>query len=237
MSVVSCYHAAMRWHTGWVREVHGDGSGHPAALISCPPAAIPSAGRYVLAADKDSILPFPLFTSQVVDDGFLCAPPIPGTWYPGISLSLRGPLGHGFSIPEGIQRLALAAFGDTTARLLPLIHTAIRRNISVAVFAESTLSLLPSEVEVNLLGAVSEALSWADFLIVDLPVDALPRLLAALGVDHTDRIPCPGQALVIIPMPCGGVAECGVCALPAGKGWKLMCRDGPVVDLKELLKK
>lgn len=227
----------MRWHTGWVREVQGDGSGHSAAMISCLPTAIPSAGWYVLAADKNSMLPIPLFTSQVMDDGFLCAPPIPGTWYPGISLSLRGPLGHGFSIPEGIHRLALAAFGESAARLLPLIYIAIRRKISVAVFTDAPLSPLPSEVEISLLGGVPEALSWADFLIVDLPVDALPRLPAVLGVDHTDRIPCPGQALVMIPMPCGGVAECGVCALPAGKHWKLMCRDGPVVDLKELLKK
>jgi hypothetical protein len=36
-------------------------------------------------------------------------------------------------------------------------------------------------------------------------------------------------------MPCGGLAECGVCALPAHRGWKLLCKDGPVLELGELL--
>lgn len=235
MRSVSCYHPAMRWHTGWVREVRGDGSGHNAAWVSCPSPAIPAAGRYLLASDENAVLSTPLFASQVLEDGFLAAPPVPPIWMPGTPLSLRGPLGRGFSIPEGVRRLALAALGDTAARLLPLVNLAIRRDISVAVFTETPLSPLPAVVEINLLGALPDALSWADCLVVDLPVDALPRLGAALGLSPTSRLPCPGQALVIVPMPCGGMADCGVCALPARKGWRLACKDGPVLDLGELL--
>lgn len=225
----------MRWHTGWVREVREDGSGRTTAWVSCPSLAVPAAGRYLLAADENAVLPAPLFTSQVLEDGFLAAPPVPPTWMPGTPLSLRGPLGRGFSIPEGVRHLALAAFGDTAARLLPLVDLAIRRDISVAVFTETPLSPLAAVVEINLLGALPDALSWADFLVVDLPVDVLPRLGVALGLSPTSRLPCPGQALLVVPMPCGGMADCGVCALPARRGWRLACKDGPVLDLGELL--
>ena len=36
-------------------------------------------------------------------------------------------------------------------------------------------------------------------------------------------------------MPCGGAAECGICAVPFGRGWKLACKDGPVFELNPLL--
>jgi NAD(P)H-flavin reductase len=41
--------------------------------------------------------------------------------------------------------------------------------------------------------------------------------------------------LVVAPMPCGGLAECGVCAVTTRRGWKLACKDGPVFDLGELI--
>jgi dihydroorotate dehydrogenase electron transfer subunit len=42
------------------------------------------------------------------------------------------------------------------------------------------------------------------------------------------------QILIHTPVPCGGVAECGVCAVTSKSGWKLACRDGPVFDWREL---
>jgi NAD(P)H-flavin reductase len=38
-------------------------------------------------------------------------------------------------------------------------------------------------------------------------------------------------------MPCGGVADCGACAVETRLGWKLACEDGPVFDLIDLLPK
>jgi len=43
------------------------------------------------------------------------------------------------------------------------------------------------------------------------------------------------QVLVVTPMPCGGLAECGVCAFTTRRGWKMACKDGPVFDLSELI--
>jgi len=140
-----------------------------------------------------------------------------------------------FLHPEGIRRLALVAFGDTSARLSPLIYIAVRRDISVALFTDAPVAPLPAAVEINLLAAVSEALSWADYLMADVPFEALPGLRAALGVDIRQDCLCRGQALVVAPMPCGGMADCGVCAFTSRRGWKYLCKDGPVVDLSELI--
>ena len=104
-------------------------SGERAARIDCHPGLIPSPGKYILAYETDepdSVLGWPLFTvglPQPLDES--AAPllgSIPESWGPGAQLHLRGPLGHGFQIPPTTRRLALAALGDTTSRLLPLIQ-------------------------------------------------------------------------------------------------------------------
>ena len=224
----------MRAYTGWIREVRRVPGGQ-AAWIECPPQAVPAAGRYLLAAAENSILSTPLYLSQVQAGGFLAAPPLPLHWQPGERLNLRGPLGQGFSPPEGVQRLALAALGDTLARLLPLVDVSDSRDISIAIFTDATLPSLPTSLEASPLSALPEALAWADFLALDISPDRLPDLRASLGLGGGQRLPCPGQALVLSPMPCGGLADCGVCALPARRGYRLLCKDGPVVELAELV--
>lgn len=42
------------------------------------------------------------------------------------------------------------------------------------------------------------------------------------------------QILVRVPMPCGALAECGVCAVRLRDGVALACDDGPVFDLRLL---
>ncbi|MBI3152940.1 MAG: hypothetical protein HYZ21_12455, partial [Chloroflexi bacterium] len=43
------------------------------------------------------------------------------------------------------------------------------------------------------------------------------------------------QVLIRTQMPCGALAECGICAVMVGQQWKMACKDGPVFDWKELL--
>jgi NAD(P)H-flavin reductase len=59
-------------------------------------------------------------------------------------------------------------------------------------------------------------------------------LLNLLHLESFQKIPCPAQALFYSPMPCGGAADCGVCALRTRHGVKLVCKDGPVFNLEEL---
>jgi dihydroorotate dehydrogenase electron transfer subunit len=224
----------MRSYMGWVREIR-QVSGGQAASIACSPSAMPAPGRYLLAAESDSILRTPLFLGEVLADGFLAAPPLPLNWQPGTELRLSGPVGRGFSLPQGVQRLALAAWGDSLARLLPLVELPAARAAAVAVFTDAALPSLPAKVEASPLSALPEALPWADFLAVDISIDSLSELRRSLGLAAGQRLPCAGGALVLSPMPCVGLADCGVCALPARRGFKLLCKDGPVVDLADLL--
>ena len=234
----------MRCLPGRVKEVRFE-SGGRAAWIECPRAACPDPGRYVLAyapADADQFLALALFSGQAAGDpatgsqpgegGFLAAPPVPDSWGPGTALELRGPCGRGFQLPGEIRRLGAAAFTPSAARLMPVITQALQRDVSVTLFSDSPLVGLPYALEVSPLAALTEALPWADFLALDLPLEKLEDLRTLMGAGE---LRCPAQALIYIPMPCGGAAECGACAVPARRGYKLACKDGPVFDLRELL--
>ena len=224
----------MRLHSGQVTEIQLDSSGKLAAWISCPQEAIPGPGQYLMAMDNDSILPTPLFLGTRVDNGFLTAPSIPTGWAPGTRLQLRGPLGKGFHIPTSALKLAFVALTDTSARLLSLIRPALNEDRSVALFTDTPLPPIPSDLEAHPLETLPEFISWADFLAVDLSIQDLPRLRQTFGLTPQEYLTCRGQALVLAPMPCGTLADCGVCALKVRNTWKLVCKDGPVFNLKDL---
>ncbi len=228
----------MRTYRGRVIEIRAGQAGSQVARIACPAGAVPAAGQYVLArdpAEADAALATPLFLEEISGEGFLAAPPVPAAWSPGTTLLLRGPLGRGFRLPAGASRLALAALGETTGRLMPLARQVLSAGGDVTLFADLLLPALPSAVEIYPLAALPEALPWADFLAVDLPLSEIPHLRLRLSLPQAMPLPCPGQALVLSAMPCGGLASCGACALPLRRGWKLACQDGPVFDLADLL--
>lgn len=212
-------------------------NGTPEARLDCPPGAAPAAGQYILSYAPDepeAPLAEPLFLAEAAAGGFWASSPIPSSWRPGLELALRGPLGHGFCLPENARRVALAALGETFSRLLPLAWQASRSEQAVTLFTDLPLPALPSWLEVYPLGALPEALSWPDYLALDLPRELLPGLSTLLGLEDSHQLPCPTQALVWTPMPCGALAGCGACAVPARRGYKLACEDGPVFDLKAL---
>jgi hypothetical protein len=221
---------------GRILEFRLDPDGRKVPRIGCDPKLAPPPGRYLVAGipgDAEIVLPPALFSQAILPDGFLAAPlevPVPASWNLGTELALRGPLGKAFQLPGIIRNLALAAAGDTAARLLPLIEDAG----SAALFTDLPVPDLPTRVEVQPLSALPEALGWADFLAVDIPLEQADTLPALLGGPDARPIP-PGQALVHGPMPCSGLAECGVCTLKTGRKSILLCEDGPVVDLKTLL--
>ncbi len=227
----------MRTSTGKVRELMIDESGEAAAHIVCSNQEIPGPGRYLLAHDPthpDQILATPLFLSHLTADGFFSAPPVPQNWMPGTTLILQGILGHGYRIPSNVRRLALIAFGNTLSRLLPLTDHTLQRGGEVVIFTSAPLPRLPSVVEVHPLSVIPEAIVWADFLAIDLDPETLPDLRDHLGMAPGERLPCPAQALLRTSMPCGGLADCGVCSVASKRGWKLTCKDGPVFDLDKL---
>lgn len=231
----------MRITSGRVLETRWNAGQGRSAVIECPPVAVPSPGRYLLAWSPDdpaAPLAQPLFLSEIVDGGFVATSPVPAAWEPGTRLLLRGPLGRGFNPPDAVRRLALAALGATDRRLLPLLHNALSASASVALFTDLHIEItgLPSALEINPLAALPDSLLWADFLALDVPLERIGDLPARLGLSpETRRLPCPAQVLVVTPMPCGGVGGCGACSLETPHGWKTACDDGPVFPIEALL--
>lgn len=220
-------------------------NGLTAGRLLCTQNLIPSAGQYLLAHDPaflahggpgraNALLPTPVFGAGSAPGGFLAAPPIPPAWRPGVSLSLRGPLGRGFSLPVSARCVALIALGETAARLNPLLASALEQDAAVVLVSDLDLPDLPPEVELQPLAALGEVVKWADYLGLDLPRESLLGLRERLGFDRQAGVRYGAQALIVTPMPCGGMAECGVCAVTVRRGWKMACKDGPVFDLDAL---
>ena len=227
----------MAIYTGRVSEIRLGSGGELEGHVSCPPAAVPAAGRYLSAyapREVDAALGTPLLLAQVTGDGFWAAPPFPPSWAPGTELGLRGPLGRGFDLPQGVTRLALAALGSSPARALPLALEALHGGCAVALFSDVLPSSTPASLEIYPLAALCDFISWPGLLAMDIPIERLPALRGLLGVRPGDPLPCAAQALVWTPMPCAGMAECGACAVPARRGYKLACADGPVFPLSTL---
>jgi hypothetical protein len=226
----------MQIGAGKITEIFSALDGCVSLRVDCSPKLVPGPGQYLLAyeeGDADAVLTVPLFrvgsASQPIFQGDT---DLPAGWGPGTSLRLRGPLGKGFNIPADTRHLALAACGDTISRLFPLID--LIPDVDIAVFSNAPLADLPMEIEAHPLDALSETMGWADYLAIDLPLERLDTLRQILGLDAQQGLPCLAQVLILSSMPCGALAECGVCAVPARKGYKLACKDGPVFDLNQL---
>ena len=207
-----------------------------AARIACPPTLIPAPGQYLLAHNlaSDDPLAVPVFLAGDSPEGFLAAPPLPRTWYPGMTLSLRGPLGRGFTLPASARRVALAAIDVSPAYLLALIQPALALGAAVALVCDSPPDDLPADVEIHSLAAFGEVSRWADYLALAAPRASLPELRARLGRGNPPKFPTVAQVLIVAPMPCGSLADCGVCSVDGRGGVRLACKDGPVFDLTDL---
>jgi len=223
----------MKTGKGKIEELFLDGS----ARISCAPELIPAPGQYVLAhADgSDASLPVPLFSSlPLSQNGFRSAPPLPPFWHPGTSLSLRGPIGHGFMLPITARKIALIAFDDVPARVLGLVSLGLKQNAEIVLVTNFQQDDLPEVVEVQPLRGLGETLQWADYAAVDVSRENLNQLREMLvGKDHC-TVKVEAQVLVRAPMPCGALADCGVCALSLHHEWKMVCKDGPVFALRDI---
>ncbi len=204
--------------------------------LALPANLRPLPGQYLFAfaLGQSEPLAVPLFPAGPAGDLLRVAPPLPASWAAGMQLQLRGPLGNGFRLPPGARRVALAPLGCGPERLLPLAYLALAQDAAVALFSASIPDGLPSAVEIIPPEQLPDALEWADYLALDLAPGWLARWQSAVGLREGQRLPFTGQALARTPVACGGLGDCGVCALRTRSGWSLACKDGPVYDLAEL---
>ncbi len=218
----------MKTGSGQLNEIYLDSS----VRIICPPELIPLPGQYLLAHARgsDSPLAVPVFFSDSALNGFRSAP-LDVDWMPGTQLYLRGPLGHGFSIPTFARKVALIAFDDSPARLRGLISNALKQGAEVALVSNSAMDDVPEAVEVQPLQAMMEIYQWADYAAFDMRRENLDQLIENFGRMNQAKVPREAQVLIRAPMPCGALAECGICALTIRHEWKMICKDGPVFDM------
>lgn len=163
---------------------------------------------------------------------FPIAGPVPANWHPGTELLLRGPLGRGFELPKRARHVALVALDRNPGRLLPLVSGALEQGAQIALFSDSDGGNLRLAVEQQSLKELSGGLKWADYLAADMSIEKLDELETIFS----SRIPAAlaAEILVAAPMPCGGMAKCGVCTVQTRNGPRLACEDGPVFKLKEV---
>jgi hypothetical protein len=219
-------------------------NGIPAAWIQCDPSMIPAPGQYLLAyaGGSNSPLAVPVFLGRSFADNrkitagsFLAAPPIPAAWGIGTRLYLRGPLGHGFLFPNIARRIALIAFDDLPLHLTALLDAALKQEASIVMVCKDPPDDLPLQVEVQPLDSLMDVCAWADYTALDARRESLLELMKIFAGSNRLRIGNEVQVLIRAPMPCGALAECGVCSLDSGRGALLVCKDGPVFNLKDLL--
>jgi len=209
--------------------------GQRLARIACSANLIPSAGQYLLASDvSDTPLPVPVFYTDSAPEGFIAAPPLPSSWMPGTDLALRGPLGRGFDIPASARRIALIAFDAEPVHLRGLIQPALRQSAAVVLVSDFAVDNLSDEVEAQPLSALRDVIAWADYAAFDVARANLFELRERLGMMKQLQASYEAQILIRTPVPCGGVADCGVCAVNLKSGWQMACKDGPVFDLREI---
>lgn len=232
-------------------ETRLESDGAISGRITCPPGLRPDPGQYLLAhgIGQNESLPAALFAAralsltaagEVAAGELSLAPPLPLHWTPGMRLAVRGPLGRGFHLPPLARRVALVGLGVAPYRLLPLADLALAQGAAVALYTRWLPASLPAEVEVLSLESLAEAPAWADYLAAELAPGGLAALRNRLGLSALSVLPIAAQALLDVAMPCGGVAECGLCAVKTRarsggrRGWKPACKEGPVFDLNDL---
>ncbi|MDA1329559.1 MAG: hypothetical protein O3B43_00605 [Chloroflexi bacterium] len=234
----------MNHYNGRLKELLLEPYKNASALLELPRKAMPRPGQYLLANETLTLqepVPIALFPAgpgsslKSSSQGLLPMwGQLPEHWNAGTPLALRGPLGRGFTIPLRARRVAFIALAETPARLLPALIEAANKGLEITLYCDSPTRELPLNVEVHPLVMLTKPQEWADFILVDTVRGEIDGLAQKLGaVDQFASL--NGEILVLGPMPCGGLAQCGVCSLNIALGQKFICEDGPVFNLAELV--
>ncbi len=167
----------------------------------------------------------------------------------GNAIDILGPLGSGFYIAPGSRKLLLLAGGIGLAPLTFLAQQALTRGCSTVMLigAKTKAMLYPTDLlppQLELVITTEDGTSGRK----GLATDALPELVEWLDqifacgplamYRHLARQPILEQKAVQVSlelrMGCG-MGGCFGCTMKTKQGLKQACREGPVLDLKEIL--
>jgi len=174
---------------------------------------------------------------------------------PGEELSVIGPLGHGFTVPEsGGETPLLVAGGYGMAAMYLLAQRSPQKGLvfvggrrQVDILCEDEFRALGWEVRVTTEdGSLGEKGLVTLPLLAELQRSAAGRKLFACG--PTPMLKVVGQIAAEFNVPaelsmdehmCCGVGVCLTCVIPvkAGEGWEFQrtCTEGPVFDARQIV--
>ncbi|HWR65660.1 MAG TPA: hypothetical protein VN364_06035 [Bellilinea sp.] len=204
--------------------------------VSANPNIHPQAGQYFLtfSPQMDEPLAVPLFFAGTSNTDWILSGQISTQWQPGTRLHWRGPLGHGFQLPPASRRVALVDWKTQAYSLPALVSLALAQDANVVWYSHRLPEWLPPSVEVLPLESLADAWDWADYLAIECDYKDIPQLVAALMTSSSRKPGCITEFLLRTSLTCGGMAECGVCAVRTKTGLKLACKDGPVFNTDQL---
>ena len=177
--------------------------------------------------------------------------------WPGDRIFAYGPLGRGYAVRRAAGNLLLVAGGIGVAPLVALAdeQVAVGRQVTLIDGARGAgglfpTQLLPPEVEIVsvtedgstgrpglVTDVVPEYLSWADQVFACGP-NAMFRALAGVvrrfEGEGARRGRKPVQVLLEQVMPCG-TGICYGCAVRTRRGVRLICKDGPRFELRDVV--
>ncbi len=168
----------------------------------------------------------------------------------GDHVTIFGPLGRGYDLNADAQNVLLVAGGLGVAAVIALADEAVAAGKSVTLLQGARRAdllfphdMLPTDVEAvhatddgsaGHTGVVTELLGkylpWADQVFACGPT---PMFAAMASVVKGARSRKPVQALLEERMGCG-TGVCYGCAVFTRKGVKLVCKDGPRFELREV---
>ncbi len=164
----------------------------------------------------------------------------------GAVLDVSGPLGKPFGLEATTRSLLLIGQGAALGALMLLAHEALGRGASATLLAaapdQSLLPppfLLPPALEYqSTIGApetlyAAAQIAWADQIAAALPAQAIPALRNAVYASRIRSSRGLARVLLDGPLVCG-TGACGVCEVALRGGRRLLCWDGPVLDLRDL---
>jgi dihydroorotate dehydrogenase electron transfer subunit len=211
---------------------------------------------------KDALLRRPFSIFQVTNDSFSLLYKVVGRgtgilsrMNPGEELSVIGPLGHGFTVPQPETEIPLlVAGGYGMAAMYLLAERSPRKGIvfvggrrRVDILCEKEFRALGWDVRVTTEdGSLGERGLVTQPLEAELRRNATGRKLFACG--PTPMLRAVGRLAEEFSLPaelsmdehmCCGVGVCLTCVIPVktGDGWEYQrtCTEGPVFEAKEIV--
>ena len=164
----------------------------------------------------------------------------------GASLDILGPLGHGWTLRPTTRNALLIGEERQISALTLLAQIALEQDIAVTLINQShTLEesyppallspeieyhVVPEEQSNNFIQLLTETLLWADAAYCSVSRETSVALYA-----HFERLRGKNfaQGTLIQPLACG-TGICFACSVETRIGQKLVCRDGPIFDLRDI---